>query len=307
MLARSDIEAILNLTTPQFHAKVNQQCLNAGKHVYLEKPLALNVKESEAVLALAEKKGLRVGCAPDTFFGGGLQTCRKLVDDGWIGQPLSGVAFMTCFGHESWHPAPEFYYLNGGGPLFDMGPYYLTALVNLLGPVKKVAAMGKMGFKERVCSSEKRMGDKMPVDVNTHITGSLEFENGAIITLIMSFDVAQAKLPRIELHGTKGSLSIPDPNTFGGPVVYGKAKVGFEPVPLTHGYTDNMRSIGLADMITGIGQGRPHRASGALAHHVLEIMCALEESSASEVFVSVKSRCQRPEALPTGLFHGELD
>ncbi len=307
LFADDSIEAVLNLTIPQAHSEVNIQALEAGKHVYLEKPFALSMEEAAPVLALAEEKGLRIGCAPDTFFGGTHQTCRKLIDDGWIGQPISGVAFMACAGHEAWHPNPAFYYLKGGGPLFDMGPYYITALVNMLGPVKKVSAMGKKGFPERTCTSEARFGEKLPVEVNTHITGTLEFCNGAIITLVMSFDIAQNTLPKIEVHGTAGSLSVPDPNGFGGKVMFAKARKPFEDVAVPFGYTDNMRSIGLADMAKGIMDGRKHRASGELAYHVLEIMCAIEQSAAEEKFVELTTTCERPAILPLGLLNGELD
>jgi predicted dehydrogenase len=307
LLAKKDVEVILNLTTPQAHAQVDAMALEAGKHVYAEKPFALSMQEGLPVIELAKKNALRVGSAPDTFLGGGIQTVRKLIDENWIGTPVSGTAFMLCPGHEGWHPAPEFYYLAGGGPLFDMGPYYITALINLLGPVKKVTAMAGRGFKERTCTSETRFGDKLPVEVDTHIAGLLEFENGAVITLIMSFDVAKSSCPRIELHGTAGSLSVPDPNSFGGPVKFAKARGEWQEVPIPFGYTENMRSIGLADMVKAIGSGREHRCSGELAFHVLEVMCALGKSAAEEKHISLESSCERPAALPLGLLHGELD
>ena len=214
---------------------------------------------------------------------------------------------MMCAGHEAWHPAPEFYYLQGGGPLFDMGPYYITALINLIGPVKKVTAINGRATNERTCSSEDRFGDKLPVKVDTHITGLLEFECGTIITLIMSFDVAKHSCPRIELHGTAGSIAVPDPNTFGGPVKFAKARSDWQEVPIPFGYTDNMRSIGLADMAKAICDGRQHRCSADLAFHVLEVMCALEQSTTQETHIYIKSSCERPAALPLGLLHGELD
>jgi predicted dehydrogenase len=308
LLENNEVEAVLNLTTPQAHAEVNLAALKAGKHVYAEKPFGLKTAEGNAVLKLASEKGLKVGCAPDTFLGGGHQTCRKLIEDGWIGNPLSGTAVMACPGHESWHPAPEFYYLQGGGPLFDMGPYYITALINLLGPVKRVIAMGGKGFDQRVCTSEKRFGDVMPVEINTHIAGVLEFECGALITLIMSFDVARHSCPLLEVHGTDGSISCPDPNGFGGTVKYcRRGNKEWQDVPLTFGYTGNMRSIGLADMATAIRSGRKHRCSGELAGHVLEVMCSLEESAASGQSVTLQGTCERPAALPVNLLHGQLD
>jgi len=307
LLANNEVKIVLNLTTPQVHAKVNTMALEADKHVYAEKPFALSMEEGTPVIELAKQKNLRIGSAPDTFLGGGIQTVRKLIDENWIGTPISGTAFMMCPGHESWHPAPEFYYLPGGGPLFDMGPYYITALINLLGPIKKVTAINGCGFNERTCTSEARFGDKMPVEINTHVAGLLEFECGTIITLIMSFDAAKHSCPCIELHGTAGSISVPDPNSFGGPVKFAKARCDWQEVPIPFGYTDNMRSIGLADMAKAINDGRKHRCSGELAFHVLEVMCALETSSKKETHIYIKNSCERPDALPLGLLHSELD
>ena len=307
LLAREDIDLILNLTTPQAHAPVNLQALKAGKHVYCEKPFALSMDEADEVLRLAEERGLRVGCAPDTFLGGGIQTCRKLIDDGWIGTPVAGTAFMMCPGHESWHPNPGFYYLQGGGPLLDMGPYYITALVNLLGPVAEVQAMAHMSG-ERTCTCEARRGEVLPVEVDTHVTGTLRFKQGAAITLIMSFDVTDTIGRNIEVHGTDGSIHVPDPNTFGGPVSYARRNGdGLKEAPLTHGYADNMRGIGLADMAQGIISDRPHRASGELAAHVLEVMLALGEASKSKGNISIKSVPSQPAAMAGSLTYGSLD
>ena len=307
LLAKDEIEVILNLTTPQAHAKIDLMALAAGKHVYAEKPFALSVAEGAPVVEDAKKNKLRAGSAPDTFLGGGIQTCRKLLDEGWIGTPISGTAFMMCSGHEGWHPAPAFYYLNGGGPLFDMGPYYITALINLLGPVKKVTAVCSSGFAERTCTADATFGKKLPVEVNTHVAGVLEFKCGTVITLVMSFDVAKHSCPCIELHGTGGSLSVPDPNGFCGPVKFAKARREWQEVPIPFGYTDNMRSIGLADMVTAIRSGRKHRCNGELAFHVLEVMCALEKSAVAEKHIYLESSCERPAALPLGLLNGELD
>lgn len=299
LLANPEIDAVLNLTTPAHHVEVNLAALAAGKHVYAEKPFGLAFTDGRKVTEAAAKGGLRVGSAPDTFLGGGHQAVRKLIDDGWIGTVLSGTAFMQCPGHESWHPAPEFYYLKGGGPLFDMGPYYITALVNLLGPVKRVVGLARKGFEERVCRSEARKGDRLPVEVNTHVAGVLEFANGALITMVMSFDVRRSDCQLIELHGTEGSLAVPDPNGFGGQVRYAR---GFgrdwEPVPTPFEYTDNMRSIGLADMAMGIMNGRPHRCNGDLALHVLEIMCGLEQAAREARAVEMTTGCARPQPLP---------
>ncbi len=301
LLADPEIQIVLNLTTPQAHTEINLKALNAGKHVYCEKPFAVTREEAQQVLTLAQEKGLRVGSAPDTFLGGGLQTCRKLIDEGVIGRPVAGTAFVMCHGHESWHPNPGFYYLNGGGPLLDLGPYYLTALVHLLGPVKRVAAICSRAFDERRATSESASGQILPVEVNTHTAGTLEFCNGAVITLVMSFDVWKSNSRLIEIHGTEGSLQVPDPNMFSGPVsLFKDGMKGWEEQPLTHGYTENMRSIGAADMACAIQSGRPHRCSAEMAFHVLDVMHAFDESSERGSHIVIKSTCERPAALQSG-------
>jgi predicted dehydrogenase len=307
LYSRDDVSIILNLTTPQAHVPVNLAAIESGKHVYCEKPYALDRESAQKVLAAADAAGLNSGCAPDTFLGGSHQTCRKLIDDNWIGDILSGTAFMMCPGHESWHPAPEFYYLPGGGPLLDMGPYYITALVNLLGPVKRVCAMTGQGFRQRVCTSEKRFGDIMPVETPTHIAGILEFVNGAIITLVMSFDVKTHSNACIELHGTSGSMSVPDPNGFGGEIKISRNRGEWQTVPTAFGYTTNMRSIGLADMALAIQQKRDARCDGKRAYHVLDVMLSLLDSGDKGEFVEVASTCIRPASLPLNLLIGELD
>jgi predicted dehydrogenase len=249
-----------------------------------------------------------LGCAPDTFFGGGIQTCRKLIDDGWIGQPVAATAFMTCHGHESWHPDPEFYYEVGGGPMLDMGPYYLTALVNLMGPIKRVTGSTRITFPERVITSQPKYGKRIKVEAATHVAGVMDFAGGAVGTIITSFDIWFANLPRIEVYGTEGSLSVPDPNTFGGPVRVRRAGAQeWNDIPLTHGYTENSRGIGVADMAYALTSGRPHRASGDLAYHVLDVMEAFEDASRTGRHVEVTSGCIQPAALPMGLRPGELD
>lgn len=307
LLASSDIDIILNLTTPQAHTEVNCASLEAGKHVYCEKPLALTREDGRRTCDLAAEKGLRVGCAPDTFLGGGHQTARKLIDDGAIGTPIAGTAFMMCHGHEGWHPNPVFYYQKGGGPLFDMGPYYLTALIALLGPVRSVAAYTSMTFAERVATSKERNGERIPVEVPTHIAGTLEFCNGAIITMVTSFDVWQHTHHFIEIYGTESSLKIPDPNCFDGPVsIYEREADAWKDVPLTHGYTSNMRSIGVADMAAAITEGRAHRCAGEMAYHVLDVMHAFHESAELRKHIDICSTCEKPAPLPTGLKEGDL-
>ena len=306
LLADPGIQIILNLTVPKAHAELNLAALNAGKHTYAEKPFGINRAEGKQVLTLAKKKKLRTGSAPDTFFGGGAQTARKLIDDGAIGTPIAATAFMCGHGHESWHPSPEFYYEVGGGPMFDMGPYYITALVNLLGPVKRVTGSTRISFPERKITSQPKAGKIVKVETPTHLAGVMDFANGTVVTIIQSFDMWGHSLPILEVYGSEGSLSVPDPNGFGGPVKLAKPGKGWEEVTLTH-RTDLARGSGLADMVQGLATGRPHRASGELAFHVLDVMAAFEEASTTGRHIKMKSTCERPAALPVGLQLGELD
>ncbi len=308
LLADPEIKIVVNLTIPKAHAEVAFAALEAGKCVHNEKPLAITREDGKHMLALAQARGLRVGGAPDTFLGGGIQTCRKLIDDGWIGEPVAATAFMTCHGHESWHPDPEFYYKVGGGPMFDMGPYYLTALVNLLGPVRRVTGSARVTFPTRTITSAPKHGTVIQVDVPTHVAGVMDFASGAVGTIITSFDVWAAQLPRIEIYGSAGSLSVPDPNIFGGPVRVLRAGAReWSEVPLTHGYAENYRGVAVADMAYGLLSGRPHRASGELTYHVLDIMHAFHDASREGRHVELESTCQRPAALPLGLADGQLD
>ncbi len=307
LLADPEIEIVINLTIPAAHAEVSLQAIAAGKNVHEEKPLALNRDDGKKILDAAEAKGLLVGCAPDTFLGGGLQTSRKLIDDGWIGQPIAATAFMAVHGHESWHPNPEFYYKAGGGPLFDMGPYYLTALVHLLGPIKRVGASSRTSFAQRTITSQPLNGTKIDVDVTTHLAGVVDFASGAIGTIIMSFDVWSHNLPLLEIYGSEGSMRVPDPNGFGGPVMVRRAgESDWKEIPLSH--SDQVgRGIGVADMAYALRSGRPHRVSGQLAYHILDVMQAFDESSTSGRHIKIKSSVKRPAPLPMGLLKGELD
>jgi predicted dehydrogenase len=298
LLADPEIEIVLNLTIPAAHAEIALAAVEAGKSVYNEKPLTIRREDAQALLKAAAAKGVRVGGAPDTFLGGGLQTCRKLMDDGLIGKPVAASAFMVCHGHESWHPDPEFYYKVGGGPMFDMGPYYLTALVALIGPVRRVAGSTQITFPEREITSQPKAGTKVKVEVPTHVTGLLEFEAGAIGTFVTSFDVWAAELPIIEIYGTAGTLSVPDPNTFGGPVRLRRAgDQAWQNMPLAFGYAENSRGLGVADMAYGLRTAAAHRASGELTTHVLDIMHAIHDSAAQGVHVPLSSTCLRPPLL----------
>jgi predicted dehydrogenase len=308
LLADPAIEIIVNLTIPAAHVEVGTSALSAGKHVYSEKPLGLSTAEARPLLELAKVKGLRVGCAPDTFLGGSHQTCRKLVDDGAIGEFLAGTAFFMCPGHERWHPNPAFYYAKGGGPMLDMGPYYLTALVNLLGPVARVSGAATRARAERVITSEPLAGTKIPVEVATHVAGTLEFVSGATVSIVMSFDVARHRHRPIELYGTEGSLSIPDPNRFFGAIELATATKDWTEQPTEHSFASgNYRSIGVADMAHAIRSGRPHRASGELAFHVLEVMEAFQLSSERGAHVAIASRPERPAMLAVAPPPGSLD
>jgi len=308
LLDDPEIEIVLNLTIPKAHGEVGLAALAAGKSVYNEKPLAVDRGDARRMLDLAASRGLLVGGAPDTFLGGGLQTCRKLLDDGVIGDPVAAVAFMANHGHESWHPDPDFYYQPGAGPLFDMGPYYITALVSLIGPVRRATGSARISFPERTITSQPKSGTRIQVNVPTHVAGVLDFATGVVGTIITSFDVWAANLPRVEIYGSEGSLSVPDPNTFGGPVrVYRPATKEWTDVPLTHGYTKNSRGLGVADMASALRSGRPHRANGALTYHVLDVMHAIYDASRAGQHADVTSRCDRPAPLPVGLTEGTLD
>jgi len=308
LLASPDVDVVLNLTLPRTHAEVALAAIAAGKHVWGEKPLAMTVAEGRDVVKAAAAAGVRVGCAPDTVLGTGIQTARALVDAGQIGTPHSATAFMTTPGHERWHPQPDFYYQPGGGPLLDMGPYYLTSLVHLLGPVVRVVGASARPTSSRTIGSGPRAGESFPVDIDTHLTGILEHASGAVSTLIMSFDTWAAHLPRIEVYGTQGTVSVPDPNTFDGAVELYAAATAPAPgqdgdnwvdVGVTAGLVGSGRGYGLAELAQAVAQGRPHRANDELALHVLEIMEAVQAAADSHASVTLTTTCDRPEAITT--------
>jgi predicted dehydrogenase len=295
LLAADDVDLVLNLTIPAAHAEVAHAAIAAGKHVYGEKPLAASTGPARSVLAAAASAGLRVGCAPDTVLGTGIQTARAVLDAGEIGSPVAATAFMVTPGHERWHPDPDFYYQPGGGPLLDMGPYYLTALVTLLGPVRRVTGMSSTPRATRVIGSGPRAGQPIDVSVATHVTGVLEHAGGALSTLMMSFEVWAAQLPRIEVYGTEGSLSVPDPNGFDGPVhIYRAGDSEWSQVAEAGGYRGASRGYGVSDMASALAAGAPHRADGQLAYHVLDVMESLLAAAGSGRAVEVASSCERP-------------
>lgn len=299
MLADPDVEIVVNLTIPKVHAEVALAAIAAGKHTYGEKPLGIDREEGRQVIEAARKAGVRVGSAPDTFMGAGIQTCRKLIDDGAIGQPVATTAFMLGHGPEAWHPNPEFFYKRGGGPMFDMGPYYITALVNLLGAVRSVSATARISTPTRTITSEPFRGKVVTVETPTHLAGVLNFAGGAVGTLVTSFDVWAANVPIIEIYGTEGSLAVPDPNSFGGtPRLHRQGEKGWTDVELTHSHSEQSRGLGVADMAAAIEGNRAHRASGELAFHVLDVMQGYLDASASATTYTLESTVDRPAPLP---------
>ncbi|NTF33898.1 Gfo/Idh/MocA family protein [Rhizobium skierniewicense] len=307
LLDDPEIEIIVNLTIPKAHVEVGLRALNAGKHTYSEKPLGINFAEGKTLVDAAKAKGLRVGSAPDTFLGGGHQAARTLIDQGVLGIPVGGTATFMCPGHERWHPNPGFYYEVGGGPMLDMGPYYITDLVNLLGPVAKVAGFAFSPRNERLITSEPKKGETIPVHVATHVSGMMAFENGAVVQIGMSFDVAGHKHVPLEIYGTEGTMIVPDPNYFGGEIELLRKGGDFEPQALTAPYSDgNYRSIGVADMAYAIRQNRPHRANGDLALHVLEVMEAFQKASDTGTAISITTKVERPAPLAQSLVDDQL-
>jgi predicted dehydrogenase len=270
LLADPSIDIVINLTIPAAHAEVALAALSAGKSVYNEKPLALDREQA-----------------------------RQIIDEGVIGEPIGASAFMMSHGPEGWHPSPEFFYQPGAGPMFDMGPYYLTSLTTLLGPVRRVTGSTRVSFPERVIGSEPLRGQVIKVNTPTHIIGVLDFTSGPIATIVTSFDVWSSELPRMEIYGSKGTLSLPDPNTFGGPVrVRLAGEQSWSEVPIAHGYTENSRGLGVADMADAIQSGRTHRANGELAFHVLDLMHTIHDASREGRHIDMTSSCERPEPLP---------
>ena len=299
LIADEEVEVVLNLTVPVAHAEVSLAALRAGKHVYTEKPLAVSSEDGRRMLEVAGEENLRIGCAPDTFLGGGLQTCRSVVDEGIIGEPVAVTAFMLNHGPEDWHPNPDFFYQRGAGPMFDLGPYYLSSLATLVGPVRRVTASARVTFPRRMITSQPLAGTSITVNTPTHVAGVMDFESGVVGTLVTSFDVWSENQSRIDLYGTEGTLSLPDPNTFGGPVwLWHSDENAWTEVPLTHPYTGNGRGLGLADMARALRTGRQPRASGELGMHVLDVIHAFLDSSERGEHVGVSSSFERPEALP---------
>lgn len=306
--ADDEVEIILNLTRPSEHFEVNKAALEAGKHVYTEKPLAATKEQGEELMALAKVKGLQIGGAPDTFLGASIQTCRKLVEDGFIGEPVGFHAAMICRGHESWHPNPAFYYKLGGGPMLDMGPYYITALINILGRVSSVTSVARTTFQQRLITSQPYAGQMIDVEVPTYLTGILELEQGAVGTLTTTFDVVYNEQARFEIYGSEGTLIVPDPNLFGENVyLLRRGEDEYTKMPLLFDYRENSRGLGLADMAAALKQNRPARANGEQLFHVLDVMTAFQRSSDKQAREEILSPYKREEAMQRAKVLGILD
>jgi len=309
LLAARDIDIIVNLTIPAAHYEVSKSILDAGKHVYSEKPFVLSVKEGLDLKKRADKKGLRVGSAPDTFLGGAHQQVRNLIDTGKLGKITSGTCHVQNHGMEHWHPNPDFFFQPGAGPVLDLGPYYVTNLIQLIGPVKRVAALAATPQTERTISNGPRNGEKVPVDTPTTLHALLHFENGAVVTLSSSWDVWQHGHAPMELYGEAGTVYVPDPNFFGGAVRFTKGGKTVAKTPAwdhpfgkpnekhNAGVMANYRTAGLADMALAILAGRPHRCSLELALHSVDVMTAILASGESGKFVTLQTTCERPAAL----------
>lgn len=321
LITDPEIQIVVNLTIPAAHYEVNMKALKAGKHVYCEKPLALTLKEADEIMKLAEEKHLMAVSAPDTFLGAGAQTCRKLLDEGRIGEAVGFTANMVCAGHELWHPAPGFYYQKGGGPMLDMGPYYITTLISLFGPIKKISCFALKGRKTRSVN-----GQQVPVEVPTHYAGIMEFVNGASGNVNMSFDVWDSVLPMLEVYGTEGAMSVPDPNMYAGGIrLYEgkKLKAMLDAVtephpakimtmisrksecateasltfPAAKDFDCNMRGLGVSDMAQAILDNRLSRLSCELSRHVVEALTAFEISSSTNSVYEMTTTCERPAPM----------
>jgi predicted dehydrogenase len=310
LLAAKDIDIVVNLTIPDAHYPVTKRILEAGKHAYSEKPFVLSLEQGEDLRAICKARGLRIGSAPDTFLGGAHQAARAAIDEGRVGKIVAGTAHVLNHGMEHWHPNPTFFFLPGAGPMLDLGPYYVTNLIQLLGPVRRVAALANASLPERMVTAAGPMqGKTVPVKTPTNIHALLDFHSGATITLSTSWDIWAHRHAHMELYGTEGSIYLPDPNFFGGKVeVTGRgpaaSEVGFADHPFgvpnhdsSQGKVANYRTAGLADMAMAIQEDRPHRCSMELALHAVDVMTACLTSGESGQFVTLTTTCERPAAL----------
>lgn len=307
LFADPEIDIILNITRPYQHYEVSKAALLAGKHVYSEKPLGADLAEGEELVRLAAEKGLTIGGAPDTFMGAGIQTCRKLIDEGLIGTPVGGRFVMASHGVESWHTDPDFYYQRGGGPMLDMGPYYLTAMINLLGGIKEVYAYSNTAHTTRLITAEPHVGEIIQVNTPTHYEAFVTLESGLRVSILTSFDIYKSNQPKIEIYGTKGTLLVPDPNCFGGPIQFfdGEKKEWIE-LPLEFDYAENSRCLGLDDLAKALESGRSGRTTSRQTFHVLEAMCGIMKSAETGKPYVMTSRFEREAPMDPTLPHGVL-
>ncbi|MGN6778014.1 Gfo/Idh/MocA family protein [Rhizobium sp.] len=313
MLSDPEIGLIINLTTPVSHYAISKKALLAGKHVSSETPLGVSVAEAQELIAIARAGDLRLGCAPDTFLGGGHQLTRRLLDEGRIGKTISATAMLLLPGHEHWHPNPAFFYGRGGGPMLDVGPYYVTNLIALLGPVREILGTAKITRIERTVKTDPRRGETIKVLVPTHLTGVMEFHSGATVTVATSFDVIKHKHNQIELYGSEGTMVTPDPNNFSGKVeIFRDGDDAWREIPVDHPYTEGvpghlgLRGLGAAEMVDSLRSGRQHRVSSELAFHALEVMTAFERSAQSRSVVAIHSSCGRPDPIPRAINEGRF-
>jgi len=300
LVAHPDVDLVLNLTIPAAHGPVALSAVKNGKHVYNEKPLSVSLAQAEELVETAKAKGVRVGCAPDTFMGQGIQTAIDALNSGVIGDPIGATAAMRSHGPESWHPSPEFFFKPGGGPMLDMGPYYLTALVALLGPAKRTAGIVRASFPTRTVGSGPLEGQIITVETPTHLAGVIEYANGAIAELVTSFDIYNGSDDSpITIYGTEGTMRVPDPNNFSGDVSVRKGwDKEWTVVEPKHAYGENSRGLGVLDIALAIRDNRPHRASGDLALHVLETMLSFEKGSTEGKHITLSTNPERPAAVP---------
>lgn len=309
LLEAKDIDIVVNLTIPAVHYDVSRRALDAGKHVYSEKPFVLSVREGLDLRKRAAKKKLRVGSAPDTFLGGSHQLVRDMIDKGRFGRITGGTCHVMSRGMEHWHPNPDFFFQPGAGPVLDLGPYYITDLIHLIGPVTRVTALAGTPRKERTIGNGPRLGQKVPVGTPTTIHAVLEFRSGALVTLTASWDVWAHGHAPMELYGEEGTVFVPDPNFFGGPVTFTRGAKAVKKAPAwnhpfgvpnerhSEGMMANYRTAGLSDMALAIQSGRPHRCSLDLALHAVDVMTAILKSGETGKIVAMQTSCERPEAL----------
>lgn len=301
LLGSSEVDVVLNITPPRAHASVTRDALSAGKHVYVEKPITAELAEAHPLISQARSAGLLLGSAPDTFLGSAGQTARRAIDEGLIGEPIGVAAFITSGKVETWHPDPTFLFQPGGGPALDMGPYYLTWMVNCLGAIRSVSGRSRIGSPVLAVTSPDRRVDSIQVTTPTHVSSVLEFESGVVGTFMASFDVWDHHLPRIEIYGTDATMSLPDPNTFDGDVAVKERGADdwrvLPPVIPPFAQPGSMdqyrRGPGVADLV-GALNGAPQRASAELACHVLEAIASIEQSSQTSTVITLASRVERP-------------